>query len=64
MKTFLVVRCLKDKQGNQKGYSLKAGDVIKFGRMGFRVKETQDEDGNFEQAAIKKDDKQEHEKYL
>jgi len=42
-KTYIVVRCLKDKQGNQKGFPLKAGHIIKFGRMGFRVKQTQDE---------------------
>eukprot|EP01017_Pseudomicrothorax_dubius_P024877 TRINITY_DN2646_c0_g1_i1.p1 TRINITY_DN2646_c0_g1~~TRINITY_DN2646_c0_g1_i1.p1 ORF type:complete len:474 (-),score=81.94 TRINITY_DN2646_c0_g1_i1:170-1591(-) len=36
---FLIVRSLKNKDGIQKGYNLEVGDILKLGRIEFRVQE-------------------------
>ena len=36
---FMVVRSMKDHRGRQRGFSLKAGDVIRFGRIEYTVVE-------------------------
>lgn len=44
--TYLIVRSLKCKDGrNQRGYHLKTGDVIKLGRIEYRVLEIQSQSG-------------------
>lgn len=44
--TYLIVRSLKCKDGrNQRGYHLKTGDVIKLGRIEYRVLEIQSQTG-------------------
>jgi hypothetical protein len=58
-----VVRCIKDDDGNQSGYPLKAGDVIKFGRMGFIVRELLYNNNVYENSTFKKDPILKHEKY-
>jgi hypothetical protein len=39
---FLIVRSLKDDEGVQKGYNLELGEVIRLGRIEYRVLEFQD----------------------
>jgi len=40
--SFLIVRSLKDNEGCQKGYKLSLGDVIRLGRIEYRVLEFRD----------------------
>lgn len=42
---FLIVRSLKNKEGQQKGYELDLGDTLKLGRMEFKVIEMSDHEG-------------------
>mmetsp|Transcript_11372 Transcript_11372/g.9779 ORF Transcript_11372/g.9779 Transcript_11372/m.9779 type:complete len:138 (-) Transcript_11372:1381-1794(-) len=39
---FLIVRSLKNEDGTQKGYPLELGDIIRLGRIEYRVIEYQD----------------------
>jgi hypothetical protein len=40
--SFLIVRSLKNEDGTQKGYTLELGDIIRLGRIEYRVIEYQD----------------------
>lgn len=42
---FLIVRSLKNKEGYQKGYPLEVGNILKLGRLEFRVVEARKENG-------------------
>lgn len=35
---YIVIRSLKNGENQQKGYSLKVGDIIKFGRLEYIVR--------------------------
>lgn len=39
---FLIVRSIKDKEGQQKGYVLQPGDIVKLGRIEYLVQEIND----------------------
>jgi len=39
---FLIVRSLKNEDGTQKGYPLELGDIVRLGRIEYRVIEYQD----------------------
>ncbi|KRX04576.1 SMAD/FHA domain [Pseudocohnilembus persalinus] len=39
---FLIVRSIKDKEGQQKGYVLQPGDILKLGRIEYLVQEIND----------------------
>jgi len=43
-KLFLIVRSLKDEDNNQKGYNLEIGDVLRLGRIEYKVLEFQGND--------------------
>ncbi|CAD8120420.1 unnamed protein product [Paramecium sonneborni] len=50
---FLIVNSLKNSQGEQKGYIMEAGDIIKLGRMEYVILETKNKDNLVNQANSK-----------
>lgn len=52
---YIVIRSLKNEDKQQKGYGLKLGDIIKFGRLEYIVREFRDLTNTYSHGSIRMD---------